>query len=127
SSNAAALPQLKIAIAYKRVGRELTLTFGFDGYVLEPLDAAGHKLDFPTPAQRDIGMGEELSWGDGTNANVPISGRRCPIDKEARTVHAIKDTYQAVKKYSGPGTYSISYTYYACGLTNGKISGTLSI
>lgn len=127
ASAAAAAPQLRVQIAYNRVGRDLTLSFSFGGYVLEPLDAAGNKMDFPTPAKRDIGMGETLDWGDGTNSDVPISGRRCPVDKQPRTVHEIKDAYQAKKHYNGPGTYTINYTYFACGLTNGKISGTVTI
>ncbi len=124
---ASTAPQLKIQIAYNRVGRDLTLTFGFTGFVLEPLTSTGGKLTFPTPAKRDIGLGETLSWGDGTNSDVPVSGRRCPIDKEPRVVHEIQDTYQATKKYTAPGTYTVTYTYFACGLTNGKISGTLTI
>ncbi|MBA3745268.1 MAG: hypothetical protein H0X00_20490 [Sporichthya sp.] len=127
ASASPAAPQLRIQIAYNRVGRDLTLTFGFTGFVLEPLTAAGGKLNFPTPATRDIGLGETLAWGDGTNSDVPVSGRRCPVDKEARVVREVKDTYQAMKKYTGPGTYTVTYTYFACGLTNGKISGTLTI
>ncbi|HVE26526.1 MAG TPA: hypothetical protein VNC22_14025, partial [Sporichthya sp.] len=127
SSSASAAPQLRIQIAYNRVGRELTLTFTFDGYVLEPVDTMGRPMTFPTPAKRDIGMGEKLSWGDGTNSDTPVSPRRCPTGVEPRVVHAIKDSYAATKKYTGPGTYTINYTYAACGLTNGKISGTLTI
>lgn len=127
ASAAANAPQLRIQIAYNRVGRELTLTFSFDGYVLEPVDPMGMPMTFPTPAKRDIGLGEKLSWGDGTNSDVPVSPRRCPTGVEPRTVHEIKDKYSAVKKYLGPGTYTINYTYLACGLTNGKISGTLTI
>lgn len=126
-SVSSAAPQLRIQIAYTRVGRELTLTFGFTGYVLEPLSSTGGKLTFPTPAKRDIGLGEALAWGDGTNSDLPITGRRCPINNEPRVVHEIQDTYQATKKYTAPGTYTVSYTYFACGLTNGKISGTLTI
>ena len=127
ASASSALPQLKIQIAYNRVGRDLTLTFGFTGYVLEPLSPTGSKLTFPTPATRDIGLGETLAWGDGTNSDVPISGRRCPIDNEPHVVHEIQDSYSVTKKYAAPGTYTVSYTYFACGLTNGKISGTLNI
>lgn len=127
ASASAAAPQLRIQIAYNRVGRDLTLTFGFTGFVVEPLTAAGGKLSFPTPAKRDIGLGEALAWGDGTNSDAPVTGRRCPVDKEPRVVHEVKDTYQATKKYTGPGTYTVTYTYFACGLTNGRISGTLVI
>lgn len=127
SASATAAPQLRIQIAYNRVGRELTLTFTFDGYVLEPVDSAGRPMTFPTPAKRDIGLGEKLSWGDGTNSDTPVSPRRCPTGAEPRVVHAIKDNYAATKKYTRPGTYTINYTYAACGLTNGKISGTLTI
>lgn len=123
----AAAPQLKIQIAYDRVGRDLTLKFTFAGYVVEPLAADGTKLTFPTPAKRDIGMGETLSWGDGTNADVPVTGRRCPVDAEPRVVHEIKDAYSVTKKYAAPGTYTINYSYFACGLNGGKISGTLQI
>lgn len=122
-----AAPQLKIQIAYDRVGRDLTLKFNFTGYVVEPLAADGTKLDFPTPAKRDIGMGETLSWGDGTNADVPVTGRRCPVDAEPRVVHEIKDAYSITKKYDAPGTYTVDYAYFACGLNGGKISGTLQI
>ncbi|HUR75391.1 MAG TPA: hypothetical protein VMZ00_14015 [Sporichthya sp.] len=127
AASATAAPQLRIQIAYDRVGRDLTLTFAFAGYVLEPLTAGGGKLMFPTPAKRDIGLGEALGWGDGTNSDVPVSGRRCPVNNEPRTVHEIQDTYSATKKYTAPGTYTVAYTYFACGLTDGKISGTLSI
>jgi len=127
ASAAAAAPQLRVQIAYNRVGRELTLTFTFDGYVIEPLDATGHQMTFPTPAKRDIGMGEKLSWGDGSNSDVTVSPRRCPAGGDPRVVHEIRDNYQAKKMYAGPGTYTINYTYAACGLTNGKISGTLTI
>lgn len=126
-SAASNTPQLRIQIAYNRVGRDLTLTFGFSGYVLEPLTSSGGKLTFPTPAKRDIGLGETLSWGDGTNSDVPVTGRRCATGAEPRVVHEISDTYVATKKYTAPGTYSVNYTYFACGLTNGKISGTLTI
>lgn len=127
ASASSAAPQLKIQIAYNRVGREFTLTFGFAGYVLEPLSATGGKLTFPTPAKRDIGLGEALSWGDGTNSDAPISGRRCPVNNEPRVVHEIEDSYRATKTYTAPGTYTVTYTYFACGLTNGKISGTLTV
>ncbi len=127
ASASAAAPQLRIQIAYDRVGRALTLSFTFAGYVLEPLSPTGGKLTFPTPAKRNIGMGETLLWGDGTNANVPVTGRRCPVDAEKRTLHEVKDTYAAKKTYSAPGTYTVNYSYAACGLTNGKISGTITI
>ena len=127
ASAAAEVPQLKIQIAYSRVGRNLTLTFNFAGHVVEPLNTDGTKLSFPTPAKRDIGLGETLAWGDGTNSDVPVSGRRCPVDKEARVIHEISDSYQAEKTYTAPGTYTVNYTYFACGLTGGKISGTLTI
>lgn len=123
----AATPQLKIQIAYDRVGRDLTLKFTFAGHVVEPLSADGKKLTFPTPAKRDIGLGESLSWGDGTNSDVPVTGRRCPVDAEPRVVHEIKDAYSATKKYTAPGTYTVNYSYFACGLNGGKISGTLEI
>lgn len=127
SASASSAPQLRIQIAYDRVGRDLTLTFTFAGHVLEPLTSAGGKLTFPTPAQRNIGMGETLLWGDGTNANVPVTGRRCPVDQEPRTLHEVADTYSVKKTYTGPGTYTIHYSYAACGLTGGKISGTIPI
>lgn len=120
-------PQLKIQIAYDRVGRDLTLTFNFAGFVVEPLSSDGSRLTFPTPAKRDIGMGETLAWGDGTNSDVPITGRRCPTGSEPRTVHEIADKYQVSKRYKAPGTYTVSYTYFACGLKGGKISGTLTV
>jgi hypothetical protein len=126
-SASSAAPQLRIQIAYNRVGRDFTLTFGFSGYVVEPLSDGGTTLSFPTPAKRDIGLGETLSWGDGTNSDVPIAGRRCPANAEPRVVHEIQDSYQATKKYTAPGTYTVTYTYFACGLTNGKISGTLTV
>jgi hypothetical protein len=127
ASATAAAPQLRVQIAYNRVGRELTLTFSFDGYVIEPVNTNGSPMTFPTPAKRDIGMGEILTWGDGTNSNVPVSARRCPTGVEPRVVHEIRDNYAATKKYAAPGTYTINYTYMACGLTNGKISGTLTV
>jgi hypothetical protein len=127
ASASAAAPQLRVTIAYNRVGRELTLTFTFDGYVIEPVTQQGQPMTFPTPAKRDIGMGETLTWGDGTNSNVPVSARRCPTGAEPRVVHEIRDNYAATKKYAGPGTYTINYTYMACGLTNGKIAGTLTV
>lgn len=123
----AAAPQLKIQIAYDRVGRDLTLTFNFAGFVVEPLSSDGARLTFPTPAKRDIGLGETLAWGDGTNSDVPITGRRCPTGSEPRTVHEIADKYQVTKRYKAPGTYTVNYTYFACGLNGGKISGTLTV
>jgi hypothetical protein len=127
ASASAAAPQLRITIAYNRVGRELSLTFTFDGYVIEPVTESGAPMTFPTPAKRDIGLGEKLSWGDGTNADAPVSARRCPTGPEPRVVHQIRDHYTATKKYAGPGTYTINYAYFACGLTNGKIAGTLTV
>jgi hypothetical protein len=123
----AAAPQLKIQIAYDRVGRDLTLTFSFAGFVVEPLSSDGARLTFPTPAKRDIGLGETLAWGDGTNSDVPVTGRRCPNGSEPRTVHEIADRYQVTKRYQAPGTYTVNYTYFACGLNGGKISGTLTV
>lgn len=123
----AGAPQLKIQIAYDRVGRDLTLTFNFAGFVVEPLSSDGSRLTFPTPAKRDIGLGETLAWGDGTNSDVPITGRRCPAGSEPRTVHEIADKYQVTKRYKAAGTYTVNYTYFACGLNGGKISGTLTV
>ena len=123
----AAAPQLKIQIAYDRVGRDLTLSFSFAGFVVEPLSADGGRLTFPTPAKRDIGLGEKLAWGDGTNSDVPVTGRRCPAGSEPRTVHEIADKYEVTKRYKAPGTYTVNYTYFACGLKDGKISGTLTV
>ncbi len=120
-------PQLRVALAYQRVGRDLTLTIKFAGFVIEPLSTAGDPLTFPTPAGRDIGLGETLAWGDGTNSDAPSGPQRCPAGAEPRTVHEIQDSYTATKQYTAPGTYTVDYAYFACGLTNGKISGQLEI
>jgi hypothetical protein len=122
-----AAPQLRISLAYQRVGRDLTLTIKFAGFVVEPLSTSGAPLTFPTPAKRDIGLGEQLTWGDGTNSDVPGGAKRCPTGNEARTVHEIQDSYTVSKTYTAPGTYTVGYTYAACGLTNGKISGQLTV
>ncbi len=127
SATASSAPQLKIQIAYQRVGRELTLTFTFAGHVVEPLAEDGTALTFPTPATRDIGMGETLAWGDGNTADVPVTGRRCPTGPEPRTVHEVADTYSVTNTYAGPGTYTINYSYAACGLKDGKIAGSFDI
>lgn len=120
-------PQLRVSLAYQRVGRDLTLVIKFAGFVLEPLSTAGTPLTFPTPAKRDIGLGEMLAWGDGTNANVPGGDKRCPTGAEPKKVHEIQDDYTITKKYTAPGTYTLTYSYFACGLTNGKITGQLTI
>lgn len=122
-----AAPQLRVSLAYQRVGRDLTLTIKFAGVVIEPLSTDGTALSYPTPATRDIGLGEELAWGDGTNSDVPGGAKRCPTGEETRTVHEIQDSYSVTKQYSAPGTYTVTYTYAACGLTKGKISGQLTV
>lgn len=127
ASSAPAAPQLRVSLAYQRVGRDLTLTIKFAGFVLEPLSTSGAPLTYPTPAKRDIGLGEQLAWGDGTNSDVPGGAKRCPTGSEPRKVHEIQDSYAATKTYTQPGTYTVTYTYGACGLTNGKISGQLTI
>lgn len=127
STAASPRPQLKVSVVYKRTGRELTLTISFEGVVIEPLATDGTPLTFPTPATRDIGLGEKLSWGDGSNADVTKGLRRCPKDSEPRTLHQIQDTYSVSHTYIGPGTYTVDYAYFACGLTGGKIAGQLQI
>jgi hypothetical protein len=121
-------PALRIALSYQRRNRDLLLTISFDGYVYNPYGLNDNTLvAYPTPAGRNIGMGEELTWGDGTEYTVSGGPQRCANPGEQNVLHQLKDTYQLHKKYKKSGEYTIGYAYFACGLTGGKISGTLTI
>jgi hypothetical protein len=121
-------PALRIALSYQRRDRDLLLTISFDGYVYNPYGLNDNTLvAYPTPAGRNIGMGEELTWGDGTEYTVSGGPQRCANPGEQNVLHQLKDTYQLHKKYKKSGEYTIGYSYFACGLTNGKIAGTLTI
>jgi hypothetical protein len=121
-------PVLRIALAYQRRDRDLLLTISFDGYVYNPYGLNDNTLvAYPTPAGRNIGMGEQLTWGDGTEYTVSGGPQRCANPGEQNVLHQVKDSYQLHKKYKKAGEYTIGYTYFACGLTGGKISGTLTI
>jgi len=124
----AATPALRIALAYQRRNRDLLLTITFDGAVYNPYGLNDNTLvAYPTPAGRNIGMGEELTWGDGTEYTVSGGPQRCANPGEQNVLHQVKDSYQLHKKYKKSGEYTLGYTYFACGLTGGKISGSLTI
>jgi hypothetical protein len=121
-------PALRIALAYQRRNRDLLLTISFDGYVYNPYGLNDNTLvAYPTPAGRNIGMGEQLTWGDGTEYTVSGGPQRCANPGEQNVLHQVKDSYQLHKKYKKGGQYTIGYAYFACGLTGGKISGSLTI
>jgi hypothetical protein len=121
-------PTLRIALAYQRRNRDLLLTISFDGYVYNPYGLNDNTLvAYPTPAGRNIGMGEQLTWGDGTEYTVSGGPQRCANPGEQNVLHQVKDSYQLHKKYKKAGEYTIGYTYFACGLTGGKIAGTLTL
>ena len=121
-------PSLRIALSYQRRNRDLLLTISFDGYVYNPYGLNDNTLvAYPTPAGRNIGMGEQLTWGDGTEYTVSGGPQRCANPGEQNVLHQVKDTYQLHKKYKKSGEYTIGYAYFACGLTGGKISGSLTI
>jgi hypothetical protein len=123
-----ATPALRIALSYQRRDRDLLLTISFDGYVYNPYGLNDNTLvAYPTPAGRNIGMGEQLTWGDGTEYTVSGGPQRCANPGEQNVLHQLKDSYQLHKKYKKSGEYTIGYTYFACGLTGGKIAGTLTI
>jgi hypothetical protein len=123
-----ATPALRIALSYQRRNRDLLLTISFDGYVYNPYGLNDNTLvAYPTPAGRNIGMGEELTWGDGTQYTVSGGPQRCANPGEQNVLHQLKDSYQLHKKYKKAGEYTIGYAYFACGLTGGKIAGTLTI
>jgi hypothetical protein len=121
-------PALRIAMSYQRRNRDLLLTISFDGYVYNPYGLNDNTLvAYPTPAGRNIGMGEQLTWGDGTEYTVSGGPQRCANPGEQNVLHQLQDTYQLHKKYKKSGEYTLGYSYFACGLTGGKISGQLTI
>lgn len=121
---AAKAPQMRLAMSYQRSGKVVTLTISLDGYVLEPLDANNAPVAFPTPATAAIGLGEELSWGDGTVSNTPAKPWHCG---KPQNLHQVKDSYTVSRTYAAAGSYSITYSFKACGLTDGKITGTIPL
>jgi hypothetical protein len=117
-------PQMRLEVAYQRLGDVVTLTISLDGSVYAPLDAKNVPLEFPTPARRNIGLGEELAWGDGTTSDTAARPVHCG---EPRRLHQVKDSYKVTKRYAATGTYTVRYTFKACGLTDERITATLPI
>lgn len=121
-------PTLRITLAYERTGRDLALTLGFGGHVYRPYSTeSGKPVQLSNPAGREIGLGEKLVWGDGTQTSVPSAPQRCPKGAEKKALHQVEDTYTVQKTYKAAGEYTINYTYFACGLTDGKINGSLTL
>lgn len=126
----ATTPALRLTMSFVRTGRQLALSVKLDGFVHEPYGATTNApLSYPTPASRAIGLGETLDWGDGTSSDAAApAGQRCPRGDEARTLHQVQDSYTLDKTYSRAGEYTITYSYFACGLADGgKIIGVLKI
>lgn len=123
-ASATKAPQMRLAVSYERLDKVVTLTISLDGYVFEPLDAKNVPVAFPTPATAAIGLGEELSWGDGTSDNTAPRPVHCGKPEQ---VHQVKDSRTVSKTYAASGTYTIGYTFRACGLTDGKITGTIPL
>jgi hypothetical protein len=116
--------QMRLAVSYKRVGKVVKLTINLDGYVFEPLDAKNVPVEFPTPATAAIGLGEDLAWGDGTTNNSAARPWHCGTPVK---VHQVKDGYTLTKTYDAGGMYTITYTFRACGLTDGKITASIPL
>lgn len=117
-------PQMRLAVSYQRTGKLVTLSIDLDGYVVEPLDANNVPVSYPTPATAAIGVGEELAWGDGAVSNSPPRPVHCGMPQK---VHQVKDSYTVSRTYAASGTYTITYSFLACGLTGGKITANMPL
>ncbi len=122
---AAKSPKIKVALNYKTVGKKVTMTIALNGRVYEPLDEDDQPIDFDSPATIDIGLGQSWTWGDksleeGTDGGAVHCGKPHVLRK-------VKDDFVVTKKYSKPGTYTFSYTFYACGLKGERITATVPI
>lgn len=117
-------PQMRLQLAYKRTGPQLALTISLAGFVYEPLDASNRPMSFPTPATAAIGLGHILAWGDGQGSEDKAEGAHCGTPQN---LHEVKDSFTLDHTYAGPGEYTVTYTYMACGLTDNKITATLPI